>query len=186
MVTHQGQPVVGLAASDFEVLDNSAVSLGSGLTSDLTAVRTALERAVPEGETSLVDGTYAAIIVGESDAGRALIIAFSDGLDTSSWLSPEAVLDAARRSDVVVYGVSVGQTRPEFLNEIAALTGGRVFDVEKTVNLPTTFSGILQEFRHRYLISYTPRGVAKGGWHQLTVRVKRPGTVKARPGYLGS
>jgi hypothetical protein len=37
-----------------------------------------------------------------------------------------------------------------------------MFDVEKTANLPTTFSGILQEFRHRYLISYTPRGVAKG------------------------
>jgi hypothetical protein len=42
----------------------------------------------------------------------------------------------------------------------------------------------LQEFRHRYLFSYTPRGVPKGGWHELTVRVKR-GTVKARPGYLG-
>jgi hypothetical protein len=36
------------------------------------------------------------------------------------------------------------------------------------------------------LFSYTPRGVVKGGWHQLTVRVKRAGTVKARPGYLGS
>jgi len=42
---------------------------------------------------------------------------------------------------------------------------------------------ILQEFRQRYLISYTPRGVAKDGWHKLDVRVKRGGTVKARPGY---
>jgi hypothetical protein len=43
---------------------------------------------------------------------------------------------------------------------------------------------ILDEFRHRYLVSYTPRGVARDGWHRLTVRVKRSGTVKARPGYL--
>jgi hypothetical protein len=43
---------------------------------------------------------------------------------------------------------------------------------------------VLEEFRQRYLVSYTPRGVAKDGWHRLTVRVKRGGTVKARPGYL--
>ncbi len=142
-----GQAVVGgLTRVDQAavVTYQSAVSLGSGLTSDLTAVRKALERAVPDGETSLVDGTYAAMIVGESDAGRALIISFSDGLDTSSWLSSDAVLDTARRSDVVVYGVSASRTKPEFLHEIAALTGGRVFDVEKTANLPAVFAGILR------------------------------------------
>jgi hypothetical protein len=35
------------------------------------------------------------------------------------------------------------------------------------------------------IVSYTPRGVSKDGWHRLTVRVKRGGTVRARPGYLG-
>lgn len=165
------------------VMFESIIGLGSGLTSDLAAVRRALEDAAPEGNTSLVDGTYAAMIVGESDTGRPLIIAFSDGLDTSSWLSPEVVLDTARRSDVVVYGVAINQAKPEFLNQIATLTGGRVFEVEKTANLPAVFSSILQEFRHRYLLSYTPRGVAKDGWHELTVRVKR-GVVRARPGYL--
>jgi len=45
--------------------------------------------------------------------------------------------------------------------------------------------GILDEFRHRYLVSDTPTGVAKDGWHRLDVRVKsRRATVKARPGYL--
>jgi VWFA-related protein len=245
MVTDKGQPVMGLTAQDFEILDNgvaqridtisfdevplnvvfafdlsesvagerladlraagdavlnglkngdkaglvmfeSSIGLGSGLTSDLAAVRTALADAAPDGNTSLIDGTFAALIVGESDTGRPLVIAFSDGLDTSSWLLPEVVLDTARRSDVVVYGVAVNQTGPEFLNEMATVTGGRVFEVEKTANLPAVFANILNEFRHRYLISYTPRGVAKGGWHRLTVRVKRNGTVKARPGYLGS
>ena len=42
-----------------------------------------------------------------------------------------------------------------------------------------------EEFRHRYLLSYTPRGVARDGWHRLEVRVKnRRATIKARPGYL--
>ena len=59
------------------------------------------------GKTALVDGTYAGIMLGESDAGRALVIVFSDGLDTSSWLRADAVLDAAKRADAVVYAVSV-------------------------------------------------------------------------------
>ena len=69
--------------------------------------------------TALVDGTYAGIMVGESDAGRGLLIVFSDGVDTSSWLRADAVLDTAKRADVVVYGVSVvSRLKPEFLREI--------------------------------------------------------------------
>jgi VWFA-related protein len=138
------------------------------------------------GMTALVDGTYAGIMVGESDAGRGLLIVFSDGVDTSSWLSADAVLDTAKRADVVVYGVSVvSRLKPEFLREITSFTGGRLYEIEKTANLPATFLGILDEFRHRYLVSYSPKGVTKNGWHKLDVRIRnRRATVKARPGYL--
>jgi VWFA-related protein len=160
------------------------VSLGAGLTKDLSQVREALDSVQPSGDTSLVDGSYAAITVGESDVGRALVIVFSDGLDTTSWLPAEAVLDIAKRSDVVVYGVAAGSRKPQFLAELSSLTGGRVFEVDKTSNLTAIFLGVLEEFRHRYLVSYTPRGVARDGWHELSVRVKRKATVKARHGYL--
>ena len=163
-----------------------AVRLGATLTTDVGSVQAALAAAVSTGQTALVDGTYAGIMVGESDAGRGLLIVFSDGVDTSSWLRADAVLDTARRADVVVYGVSVvSRLKPEFLREITSLTGGRMFEIEKTTNLAATFLGILDEFRHRYLVSYTPKGVAKDGWHKLEVRLKnRRGTIKARPGYL--
>jgi len=109
---------------------------------------------------------------------------FSDGRDTASWLTSDIVIDTAKRSDVVVYGVSVGGGNPEFLRELTSLTGGRLFEVDKTANLRSIFLEALQEFRQRYLLSYTPQGVAKGGWHRLEVRVKRRATVKARSGYL--
>jgi hypothetical protein len=49
------------------------------------------------------------------------------------------------------------------------------------------FSRILEEFRVRYLISYSPEGVTSTGWHQLEVRVRKRGaTVRARPGYFAS
>ena len=161
------------------------VQLGAGLTTDLESVRTALDKAPGVGETALVDGIYAGLMVAESDAGRPLLIVFSDGVDTSSWLSPNGVLDIAKRADVVAYGVSTrSPLKPAFLHDLTSFTGGQLFEVEKTANLDAIFLGVLEEFRHRYLLSYTPRGVAPGGWHRLSVRVKRPATVKARPGYL--
>jgi VWFA-related protein len=163
-----------------------AVQLGSALTADVASVRAALDSARGRGMTALVDGTYAGLMVGESDAGRGLLIVFSDGVDTSSWLRADLVLDTAKRADVVIYGVSVvSRLKPEFLRDITSLTGGRLFEIEKTMNLAPTFLGILDEFRHRYLVSYTPKDVVKEGWHKLDVRVKnRRATIKARPGYL--
>ena len=162
------------------------VVLGSDLTKDVGTLRTALNEAEAFGNTAVVDGSYAAMMLGESDVGRALLIVFSDGIDTSSWLSADAVLDTARRSDTVVYGVSSGGAgNAPFLHDLSELTGGTLFKVESTKNLSATFVRILEEFRHRYLVSYTPRGVSKDGWHRLEVRVKgRRANVKARPGYL--
>jgi VWFA-related protein len=178
--------LAGLEAEDRAALVtfSQKVALGARLTSDLTAVRSALGRASGAGETALIDGTYAGLTIGGSDEHRGLLIVFSDGLDTSSWLGASQVLDAAKRSDVVVYAVSVrSPLKPEFLRDLTSLTAGRLFEVEKTEKLDAIFAGILEEFRHRYLVSYTPRGVSKGGWHRLEIRVKRNGTVKARPGY---
>ena len=133
---------------------NRAVSLGAPLSSDAETVRRALDRAKGEGETSLVDGVFAGMMIGESDVGRALLIVFSDGVDTASWLQPDAVLDAAKRSDVVAYAVSVqSRFKPEFLRDLTSFTGGRLFELEKTTDLASTFHAIVDEFRHRYLIS---------------------------------
>jgi VWFA-related protein len=160
------------------------VQLAAPLSTDLESVRAALDHAHGTGNTALVDGTYAGMMVGASDAGRALLIVFSDGVDTSSWLSADAVLETAKRSDVVAYAVSVRSSlKPDFLRDLTSFTTGRLFEVEKTANLAPVFISILDEFRHRYLVSYTPTGVARVGWHRLDVRVKRKAAIKARPGY---
>jgi len=179
--------LAGLKRNDQSALVtfNNQVMLGAALTSDTEPLREAIDHVVGEGDTSLVDGVFAGITVGESDAGRALLIVFSDGLDTLSWLSPAAVLDTAKRSDVVAYAVSVGKVKAEFLRDLTSFSGGRLFELEKTANLSATFVSILEEFRQRYLVSYTPRGVSREGWHRLEVRLKgKRATIKARPGYL--
>jgi len=164
------------------------VVLGSKLTKDLAKIREAMTPLNDVGDTSIIDATYAAMMLAESDVGRGLVIVFSDGLDTASWLTADMVLNTAKRSDVVVYAVSVqSRLKPEFLGDLTAATGGRLYEIEKTANLSTVFLGVLEEFRHRYLISYTPNGVDRGGWHKLDVGIKgRRAAVKARPGYLGA
>ena len=84
-----------------------AVRLRQELTGDILRLREALAGVIPSGQTSLVDGTSAAMALAGSDVGRSLLIMFSDGVDTASFLSPEVVLHSARRSDVVVYGVAM-------------------------------------------------------------------------------
>jgi Ca-activated chloride channel family protein len=163
-----------------------AVSVDAPLTTDRSKVHAGLARARGFGRTALVDATHTGIVLGESGVGRSLLIVFSDGVDTASWLPPDSVLDTARRTDVVAYFVSAGeQGKSAFNSELTSLTGGSLIQIASTRDLSATFLRILDEFRHRYLVSYTPRGVASTGWHRLEVRVKgRRATVRARPGYL--
>ena len=155
------------------------------LTGTTARVREALTDVQPSGDTALVDGAYAAIMLDPADGGRNLLLVFSDGLDTASWLTPEQVLESAKRSDFVVYGVSSrGSEDAKFLEDLTEVTGGATLKIASTQELSATFLKILDEFRQRYLISYSPTGVAPSGWHRLEVRVKgRRVTVKSRAGY---
>ena len=165
---------------------NEVVALPCPLSTNRTCVGDALHAATPEGETSLIDGVLAGMLVGESEVGRSLLMVFSDGLDTASFLGASRVLELGRRSDVVVYPVTSKGARPDFIEELASLTGGRLYEVDERSDLSATFRAILDEFRYRYLVTYTPRGVPRDGWHTL----ERSGHAARRPrqgapGYQG-
>jgi VWFA-related protein len=86
----------------------------------------------------------------------------------------------------VVYAVVAGGSpKVSFLHDLSEVTGGTFYDVGSTRDLGAIFVKILDEFRQRYLVSYSPRGVPGEGWHRLEVRVKRRSLdVKSRPGYF--
>lgn len=145
------------------------------------------DRADGAGDTALIDGIYSSVLLGGAE-GRGLVIVFSDGVDTASWLTRDALLDTVRRADAVIYTVSVERGNgSDLLRDVSAATGGSHFTVESTRHLDAVFMQILNEYRHRYLMSYSPTGVDEGGWHRLDVRVRgERATVKARPGYYKS
>jgi hypothetical protein len=67
------------------------------------------------------------------------------------------------------------------------MTGGSARHVRDDESMVRVFGEILDEFRQSYILHYQPEGVAAGGWHELKVRVTRPGRydVQARRGYFG-
>ena len=181
--------LAGLKPSDRAALTTFSHVVGPrvALTSNLASVRAELLRIEPEGHTAIMDGAYVALTATLAETGRSLVVVCTDGYDTSSWLRPEEVLESAKRSSAVVYAVTSDAARRQSpLQDLADATGGQMLHVTSGSDLTTAFQKILQNFRSRYVLAYSPRGVAEGGFHRLEVRVKRRGlTVKARPGYIG-
>jgi VWFA-related protein len=135
--------------------------------------------------TSLYDAAFVAVATADAGRGRPLALVLSDGQDHGSWLEPERVLRAAEGSELVVHVVLTRQTGDEqpFLRELAATTGGEAWRADYG-ELRDVLSKALEEFRSRYTLRYERRGVARAGWHEFEVRVRRPGVrVRARRGY---
>jgi VWFA-related protein len=64
------------------------------------------------------------------------------------------------------------------LHVLADATGGRAIEAQWDTRLGRVFRTVLDEYRQRYIVTYTPEGVGTNdGWHTLDVRVKRRGLV---------
>ena len=163
------------------------VHLLEPFTADRARVRRALERAQPRGSTALCDAVYAALRLREPGPRRSAVVVFSDGIDNMSWLAPSEVVEAASRSEAIVYGVAMrarSDSKERFLGDVVAATGGKLFEAASERDLRGRFLDVLTDIRARYVLSYTPGGVDAAGWHALDVRLKRAkGDVLARPGY---
>jgi VWFA-related protein len=183
-----GHALIGaLAAADAAALvtfDRAAVRQVP-LTTARDNLRAALDAATADGYTALIDATQAALLMGATDAGRTLAMIFSDGVDTTSYTAASVAIDTARRANSVVYAVSTSDDATRFLRDVTGATGGRVIEIEGDDDPTPAFLEILQEFRRRYVITFTPADGAASGWHRLEVRVARGNArVRARPGYV--
>ena len=189
LVAASGALLDGLRPADRAALTtfNHAVVPRVGLTSDFSTLRQELARIESSGETAIIDGAYVALAATIAQPGRSLVVVYTDGSDTQSWLQPEEVIEAAKRSNAVVYAVAAADARHlSALEDLTDATGGHMLRVTSSGDLRATFEKILADFRSRYILAYSPQGVPPGGFHRLDVRVKRRGlSVKARPGYIG-
>jgi Ca-activated chloride channel family protein len=141
----------------------------------------------PWGTTALYDASIAALDRLDAEPGRQAFVVFSDGTDRYSRASVTQVMARARRSRALVYPIAFGRARPEWLAELAVVTGGRSFHLRDVRGLDATLTAIAQELRQQYLLGYVPAASISrpGAWHSIRVTVTgRPGLrVRSRDGY---
>ena len=197
--------VDGLVARDKVALITFAqeATVRQPLTADFAAFRRALSAVTAVGQTALYDAVSRAIALREPRDNRGVVVVFTDGQDNASTATAKQVVEAAERSDVLVYGVmapedavsrgpglGVGFRSPQlqfqigFLRSLADTTGGRVFRAAPRLPLDEAFALVLDDARTRYVLTYSPDKTTPG-WHKLSVKlVDAKGDVVARRGYF--
>jgi Ca-activated chloride channel family protein len=181
---------------------NGTVDIRQDFTNDHTLLRKAIETTRADGATALYNAVYIALRglqkqrPSGSELRREAIILLSDGDDTASLVEFDQVLEAARRSQTLIYtiGLQIGvepssrfRTRDgEFvLRHLAEETGGRVYFVNDVRQLDVIYKEIYDAIAASYMLGYVPAADAPGGdWRAVSVAVDRPGVVaRTRAGY---
>jgi VWFA-related protein len=128
------------------------------------------------------------------EVGRKAMIILTDGEDQGSRLRVQDAIEAAQKSDSIVYvlliadrgfyGGFYGGDRE--MKKLSEETGGRVIEVgNKFDKLKDAFDQIARELRSQYNVGYTPTNRAKDGtFRKVEVRTKEKNyKVQARSGY---
>ena len=95
--------------------------------------------------TSLYDAVIVALDRLEAEKGRQALVVFSDGADRYSQATSGKVLARARRSQALVYPITMGKARVPAAVELATLTGGRSFLLRDVKELERTLTTIARE-----------------------------------------
>jgi Ca-activated chloride channel homolog len=171
-------------------------------TVDTRALNGALGEVDPFGATSLHDAiAEAADRVSSRSHPRRAVVVLTDGIDTSSAMTPAQVSGVAASIDVPVYIIATvlsiddpnsdratpqaGLRAPAHIGTIEDLsrwTGGALYYASGPAASSRVARDVVDELRHLYLIGFEPGSAT--GWHPLEVRTKDADhTVRARGGY---
>jgi len=154
---------------------------------------------VPAGHDACCTHLYDAVYLAAKDrlaseVGRKAMIILTDGEDEGSKVKPREAMEAAQKSDAMVYvlliadrglhGMYQGFGAGE-MKKLAEETGGRVIEVgNKFEKLKEAFDQISAELRSQYNIGYTPTNTRHdGSYRKIDVKSKQGYRVQARRGY---
>lgn len=174
------------------------VALELGFTRNLSRLEGALKKLRSTGGTAMYDALQFAGKHLQDRDGRRVIIIVTDGGDTVSAVKFADALEAAQRSNAVIYPILVvpitnGAGRntggEHALQTLATETGGRVFTPNIGAGLDAAFDSILRDLRSQYLLAYYPKNVpeTKNRFHRLKIEIpNRSGLrISTRSGYYG-
>jgi VWFA-related protein len=153
--------------------------------------------AKPTGGTHLYDAVYlASNELMKARHGRKVLVLLTDGEDQGSKSNLQKSIDAAEKSDVIVYSIVVSD--PEFyammgasyhgsasVRKLARETGGCTIKVKSVGQIGEAFEKITRELRSQYLLVYSPLNLRHdGSFRRIQVKVRGHSyLVRTRSGY---
>ncbi len=174
----------------------------SGFTAKYENLQDSLLTVKAGGRTALLDAIYLGLTeMKKATTNRRALLVISDGGDNHSRYAENDIKKAVKESDVQIYAVGIfepsasrGRTPeeaggPGLLAELAEVSGGRMFSVENTNELPDIAEKISVELRNQYVLGYKPSNLIRDGrWRRIRVKLNPPKglpplQVYARTGY---
>lgn len=145
------------------------------------------------GWTALYDalGTY--LDGADSQAGRKVLVMYTDGGDSRSALSFSETMTLLRASNVTVYAIGLventGAARAQMqmtLRRLTEATGGQAFFPMAMKDVESAYDKVLAEIKGQYHLGYHSTNSARdGAWRKVEIRVKRPDVrIRSRKGYF--
>jgi len=152
-------------------------------TAKFDKIRSSFASVKPYGATSLYDAIAETAQKLSNHPGRRAVVVLTDGVDTSSELTPQQVSGIASSIDMPVYVVAVDTAAQEGgqLADLAQWSGGLFLGAATTVDASLAARQIVTELRHQYLLAF--ESSSKVGWHRIEVRSRQRATLQARSGY---
>jgi len=128
------------------------------------------------------------------EVGRKAMILLTDGEDQGSQLRIRDAIEAAQKSDSIVYVLLIadrgfyggfGYSGDSEMKKLASETGGRVIEVgNKYDKLKDAFEQISRELRSQYNVGYTPSNSTQDGtFRKIELRSKQGYKIQTRSGY---
>jgi Ca-activated chloride channel family protein len=182
-----------------------AVRIPQPLTSDRGQIESTIRGMRASGNTALYDGLY--VVLKELDRARRespeirrqALVLLSDGIDTTSRLLFDDVIDLARRVGVSIYAIALRGSaiplrraeqdesvlRAEYaMRTFAREAGGRAFFPRSAQELPAIYDAIALELANQYELGYVPlKPGGDGAFRRLAVRLAATGLPRTRSGY---
>ncbi|MGE3467727.1 MAG: VWA domain-containing protein [Pyrinomonadaceae bacterium] len=124
-----------------------------------------------QGSTAIWDAIWVAsdeILGPAPERTRRAIILLSDGVNTSGKKDLDEAVQAALRSEAIIYSIGIGDNFYSgvdrgSLNKISERTGGRAYFPRDERQLREAFRQIQDEMRSQYLIAYEPTNQSRDG-----------------------
>jgi VWFA-related protein len=128
-----------------------------------------------EGNTALYDAVgQSAKLAAASGIGRRAVVLLSDGQDFGgrSALNREQALAQAGSGSTLFYVIGVGsQTDRQFLEDVAARSGGRFFEAESAADIPGVFNSIQAVLRSQFVATIRSSAASGPRSRDLTLSV---------------